>query len=41
MKRWTVKGKAELIRHVYKGWTTISDADSEYDLTSSEIEGCV
>jgi len=38
IKRWTAKRKAELIRQVYKGQTSIEKAAREYDLTPSEIE---
>ena len=38
IKRWTAKRKAELIRQIYKGQTTIEEASREYDLTPSEIE---
>ncbi|EED31990.1 hypothetical protein NOR53_3429 [gamma proteobacterium NOR5-3] len=38
IKRWTAKRKAELIRHIYKGQTTVNDAAREFDLTPSEIE---
>ncbi|MEM9313440.1 MAG: transposase [Pseudomonadota bacterium] len=41
IKRWTAKRKAELIRRIYKGQTTVSDAAREYDLTPSEIEGWI
>ena len=32
IKRWTAKHKAELIRQIYKGQTTIEEASREYDL---------
>lgn len=38
IKRWTAKRKAELIRQIYKGQTSIEEASREYDLTPSEIE---
>ena len=38
IKRWTAKRKAELIRQMYKGQTSIEEAAPEYDLTPSEIE---
>ncbi|MEM1187968.1 MAG: transposase [Pseudomonadota bacterium] len=41
IKRWTAKRKAELIRQIYKGQTTVSDAAREYDLTPLEIEGWI
>ena len=34
----TAKRKAELIRQIYKGQTTIEEASREHDLTPSEIE---
>lgn len=37
IKRWTAKRKAELIRQIYKGQTSIEEASREYDLTPSEI----
>lgn len=38
IKRWTDKRKAELIRQIYKGQTTVNDAAREFDLTPSEVE---
>lgn len=38
IKRWTAKRKAELIKQVYRGQTTIPEAAREYDLTQAEIE---
>ena len=39
IKRWTAKREAALIREIYKGQTTISEAARQYDLTPSEVEG--
>ena len=41
IKRWTAKRKAELIRQIYKGQSTIEEASREYDLTPSEIESWI
>ena len=38
IKRWAAKRKAELIRQIYKGQTSIEEASREYNLTPSEIE---
>ena len=38
IKRWTAKRKAELIKQIYLGQTTIQEAAREYDLTQAEIE---
>lgn len=38
IKRWTAKRKAELIKQVYRGQTTIPEAAREFDLTQTEIE---
>ena len=38
IKRWTAKRKAELIRQIHKGQTSIEEAAREYDLTPSGIE---
>lgn len=38
IKRWTAKRKAELIKQIYRGQTTLPKAAREYDLTQSEIE---
>ena len=38
IKRWTAKRKAELIKQIYRGQTTIPEAAREYDLTQAEIE---
>lgn len=38
IKRWTAKRKAELIRQIYRGQTTVSEAAREYDLPQAEIE---
>ncbi len=37
-KRWTAKRKAELIKQIYRGQTTVPEAAREYDLTQAEIE---
>ncbi len=39
IKRWSAKRKAELIRQIYRGQTTIPEAARQYDLTQAEIEG--
>ena len=39
IKRWTAKRKAELIKQIYRGQTTVPEAAREYDLTQAEIEG--
>lgn len=38
IKRWTAKRKAELIKQIYRGQTTIAEAASANDITQSEIE---
>ena len=38
IKRWTAKRKAELIKQIYRGQTTVPEAAREYDLTQAEIE---
>lgn len=38
IKRWTAKRKAELIRQIYRGQTTVPEASRTYDLTQQEIE---
>lgn len=38
IKRWTAKRKAELIKQIYRGQTTIPEAARTYDLTQQEIE---
>lgn len=38
IKRWTAKRKAELIKQIYRGQTTIPEAAREHDLTQAEIE---
>ena len=38
IKRWTAKHKAELIKQIYRGQTTVPEAAREYDLTQAEIE---
>ncbi len=38
VKRWTAKRKAELIRQIYRGQTTVSEAARTNDLTQQEIE---
>lgn len=38
IKRWTAKRKAELIKQIYRGQTTIPEAARQYDLTQQEIE---
>ena len=38
VKRWTAKRKAELIRQLYRGQTTVSEAARTNDLTQQEIE---
>jgi transposase-like protein len=37
IKRWTAKRKAELIRQIYRGQTTIPEAARRYELTQQEI----
>lgn len=38
IKRWTAKRKAELIKQIYRGQTTVPEAARHYDLTQQEIE---
>ena len=38
IKRWTAKRKAELIKQIYRGQTTIAEAARSYDLSQQEIE---
>ena len=38
IKRWTARRKAELIKQIYRGQTTLAKAAREYDVTQSEIE---
>src|SRR5690554_7947286 len=38
IKRWTAKRKAELIKQIYRGQTTLPEAARHYDLTHQEIE---
>ena len=38
IKRWTAKRKAELIKQIYRGQTTVPEAAWEYDPTQAEIE---
>ena len=38
IKHWTAKHKAELIRQIYRGQTTVPEAARHYDLTQQEIE---
>ena len=38
IKRWTAKRKAELIKQIYRGQTTVPEAAREYDLTQAKIE---
>lgn len=38
IKRWTAKRKAELIKQIYRGQTTIAEAARANDITQSEIE---
>ena len=38
IKRWTAKRKAELIRQIYRGKTTVPEAARHYGLTQQEIE---
>lgn len=38
IKRWTAKRKAELIKQIYKGQTTVPEAARRYDLTQLEVE---
>jgi transposase-like protein len=38
IKRWTARRKAELIKQIYRGQTTIPEAARRYDLTQQEIE---
>ena len=38
IKRWTAKRKAELIKQIYRGQTTVPEAAREHDLTQAEIE---
>ena len=41
IKRWTAKRKAELIKQIYRGQTTVSEAARGYDLTQSEMESWI
>src|SRR5690606_32041436 len=38
INRWTAKRKAELIKQIYRGQTTVPDAARHYDLTQQEVE---
>ena len=38
IKRWTAKRKAELIKQIYRGQTTVPEAARAKDITQSEIE---
>ena len=38
IKRWTAKRKAELIKQIYRGQTTVPEAAREHDLTQAEID---
>ncbi|GAA3970793.1 transposase [Allohahella marinimesophila] len=38
IKRWSAKRKADLIKQIYRGQTTIPEAARQYDLTQAEIE---
>jgi transposase-like protein len=38
IKRWTAKRKADLIKQIYRGQTTVPEAARQYDLTQVEIE---
>lgn len=38
IKRWTAKRKAELIKQIYRGQTTVPEAARNFDLTQQEIE---
>ena len=38
IKRWTAKRKAALIKEIFRGQTTVSEAARQHDLTPSEIE---
>ena len=38
IKRWSAKRKADLIKQIYRGQTTIPEAVRQYDLTQAEIE---
>lgn len=37
-KRWTAKGKAQLVLDILQGRTTAAEASRTYDLAPSEIE---
>ncbi|MGK0545746.1 transposase [Halomonas cupida] len=41
IKRWTAKRKASVVMDIFKGKTTAAEVARQYDLTVSEIEGCV
>src|SRR5690554_6756231 len=38
IKRWTAKRKAELIKQIYRGQTTVPEAARHYDLTQQAIQ---
>ena len=38
IKRWSAKRKAELIRQIYRGQTTVPEAARECHLTQAEVE---
>ena len=38
VKRWTAKRKAELVKEIIKGNTTVKEAARTFDLTPSEVE---
>jgi transposase-like protein len=38
IKQWTAKRKAELVKQIYRGHTTVPEEAREYDLTQAEID---
>lgn len=41
IKRWTANRKTALVVEIILGKTTVAEASRAYDLSPSEIEGCV
>ena len=41
VKRWTAKRKSALVIEIIQGKTTVAEASRSFDLSPSEIEGCV
>ena len=41
IKRWTANRKTALVVEIIQGKTTVAEASRAYDLSPSEIDGCV